>query len=76
MSSKYLAHTVKTYLISSSVQDVTTRECSELVHVDPVTVTEYLDTVKVDYKGKCGQRVLKQQQQVSLSIYSMCMKQC
>jgi len=45
-------------------KDVTTRECTELVHVDPVTVTEYLDTVQMDYKGKCGQRVLKQQQQV------------
>ena len=59
-----------------SAQDVTTTECTELVHVDPVTVTEYLDTVQMDYKGKCGQRVLEQQQQVSLPIYSMCMEQC
>jgi len=46
-----------------SCQDVTTRECSEVAHVAPITVTEYLDTVQTDYKGRCGHRVLEQQQQ-------------
>ena len=47
------------------MQDVTTRECSEVAHVDPLAVTEYLDTVQMDYKGKCAQRALEQQQQVT-----------
>ena len=46
------------------MQDVTTRECSEVAHVDPLAVTEYLDTVELDYKGRCEQRDLEQQQQV------------
>ena len=50
----------------TSTQDVTTRECSDLTHVEPVAVTEYLDTVQMDYKGKCAQRALEQQQQVNL----------
>ena len=50
-------------------QDVTTTECTELVHVDPVTVTEYLDTVQMDYnfnRGSCNLQLLSQQQQVRL----------
>ena len=47
-----------------SVQDVTTRECSETAHVDPLPVTEYLDSVQLDYGGKCDQRNLDQIQQV------------
>jgi len=45
-------------------QDVTTRECSEVAHVDPLAVTEYLETVELDYKGRCEQRNLEQTQQV------------
>ena len=43
--------------------------CIELVHVDPVTVTEYLDTVQMDYnfnRGSCNLQLLSQQQQVRL----------
>ena len=52
-------------------QDVTTRECSELAHVDTVQVTEYLDTVELDYnfyRGSCDLQLLSQQQQVWLNI--------
>jgi len=45
-------------------KDVTTRECSDVAHVEPVPVTEQLETVQMDYKGKCGQRNLEQVQQV------------
>ena len=46
------------------MQDVTTRECSEVAHVDPLAVTKYIDTVELDNKGRCEQRNLEQQQQV------------
>ena len=52
--------------IMTSTKDVTTRECSDITHVEPVSVTEYLDTVQMDYKGKCAQIALEQQQQVTL----------
>merc|ERR1712106_822102 len=45
-------------------KDVTTRECSDVAHVEPLPVTEQLETVEMDYKGKCGQRNLEQVQQV------------
>jgi len=47
-------------------RDVTTKECSDVAHVEPVSVTEYLDTVQMDYKGNCEQRTLKQDQQVCI----------
>jgi len=47
-------------------RDVTTRECSDVAHVEAVGVTEYLDTVQMEYKGNCDQRTLKQQQQVCI----------
>jgi len=47
-----------------SCKDVTTRECTDVSHVEAVGVTEYLDTVQMDYKSSCDQRSLKQQQQV------------
>jgi len=47
-------------------KDVTTRECTDLAYVDTVAVTEYLDTIHLDYKGKCSQRRLEQQQKVCI----------
>ena len=52
------------------MKDVTTKECSDVAHVEPVSVTEYLDTVQMDYKGNCEQRTLKQEQQVSIAVIS------
>ena len=49
------------------MQDVTTRECSDVAHVEAVGVTEYLDTVQMEYKHHCDQRTLKQQQQVRMN---------
>ena len=49
------------------MQDVTTRECSDVAHVEAVGVTEYLDTVQMEYKQHCDQRTLKQQQQVRMN---------
>jgi len=47
-------------------KDITTNECSDVAHIEPVVVTEYLENVQLDYKGKCSQRLLEQQQQVCL----------
>merc|ERR1719369_2553488 len=57
-------HTFRYEIPEITCKDVTTTECSEVAHVDPITVTKYLDTVQLDYKGKCGQRVLEHQQQI------------
>ena len=55
-------------ILKFSAQDVTTTECTELVHVDVVAVTEYLESVQLDYKGMCGHRALRQQQQVDFGL--------
>ena len=53
------------------MQDITTRKCSEVAHVDPLAVTENIDTVELDNKGRCEQRILEQQQQVGGCYFSV-----
>ena len=49
------------------VKDITARECSDVAHIEPIIVTEYMDNVELDYKGKCSRQTLEQDQKVSFT---------
>jgi len=48
-------------------RDVTTEECRDVAFVEPVVVTEHVETVILGYEGECEHKVLEQTQQVCTS---------